>query len=67
MSHWQQRAVPFKFQLSDWTLFSVSLPLQVRAEKLVDQTAPVAIPQAPADVLAEDSQGFLIRGLRRHR
>ena len=63
MNHWQQRAVPFKFQLSDWTLFSVSLPLQVRAEKLVDQTAPVAIPQPPAEVLAEGSQGFLIRGL----
>jgi CelD/BcsL family acetyltransferase involved in cellulose biosynthesis len=63
MNHWQQRAVPFKFQLSDWTLFSVSLPLHVRAEKLVDQTAPVAIPQPPADVLTEDSQGFLIRGL----
>ena len=63
MTDWQSRRVPFKFQLSDWTLFSVSIPLQVRAEKLVDQTPPVAAPQPPTDTLMAGSQGFMIRGL----
>lgn len=63
MTAWQAQRVPIKFQLSDWTLFSVSIPLQVRAVKLVDQTLPVAAPQPPKEPLPADSQGFLIRGL----
>jgi len=63
MTHWQFRSVPFKFQLSDWTLFSVSIPLQVRSERLIDQTPPVEEPKPPIDELMEGSQGFLIRGL----
>ena len=63
MNRWQGRPVPFKFQLSDWTLFSVSLRLQVRAERLIDKTPPVEAPRPPTDELMEGSQGFLIRGL----
>lgn len=63
MNRWQCRPVPFKFQLSDWTLFSVSLPLQVRSERLIDQTPPVVDLIPPTDELTEGSQGFLIRGL----
>lgn len=63
MNHWQSRSVPFKFQLSDWTLFSVSIPLQVRSERLVDQTAFVGEPKPPIDELMDGSYGFLIRGL----
>ena len=63
MMQWQRRSVPFKFQLSDWTLFSVSIPLQVRSERLVDQTPPVEEPRPPIDECMEGSQGFLIRGL----
>ena len=63
MNRWQCRPVLFKFQLSDWTLFSVSLPLLVRSERLIDQTPPVEEPMPPADELMEGSQGFLIRGL----
>lgn len=63
MNRWQCRPVPFKFQLGDWTLFSVSIPLQVRAVKLSDQTPPVVAPSPPADELMPGSQGFLIRGL----
>jgi CelD/BcsL family acetyltransferase involved in cellulose biosynthesis len=63
MNLWQCRSVPFKFQLSDLTLFSVSLPLQVRAERLTDATAPVQVPTPPIDELMEGSQGFVIRGL----
>jgi len=63
MNRWQCRPVPFKFQLGDWTLFSVSIPLQVRAVQLSDQTPPVVAPSPPADELMPGSQGFLIRGL----
>lgn len=63
MTTWQAQRVPLKFQLSDWTLFSVSIPLQVRAVKLVDQTPAVAVPQPPTEARTGDSQGFLVRGL----
>ena len=63
MNRWQFRPVPFKFQLSDWTLFSVSLPLQVRAERLADQTPPLDTIVPPGDELMAGSLGFLIRGL----
>lgn len=63
MNRWQFRQVAFKFQLSDFTLFSVPLALQVRSEKLIDQTPPVDKPALPSDELAEGSQGFQIRGL----
>lgn len=63
MSCWQYRLVPFKFQLSDWTLFSLSLNMQVREEKLLVDTPPVDAPSLPIDELMENSQGFLIRGL----
>lgn len=63
MNHWQLRPFAFKFQLSDLTLFKLSLPLQVRSEKLVDDTAPVAMPAAPAAELLPGSEGFVIRAL----
>lgn len=64
MINWEYRRTTFKFQLSLWTLFSASLNLQVRAEKLIDQVPPVAMPIAPQkDELMEGSQGFLIRCL----
>lgn len=63
MKRWHFRLVPFKFQLSDFTLFSVPLALQVRSEKLIDQTPPVDKPALPSDELVADSQGFQIRGL----
>ena len=63
MSGWHRRSVPLKFQLGDWTLFSVALPLQERAERLGDAAVPVEAPSAPADELVDGSRGFLIRGL----
>lgn len=63
MNSWQCRPVPFKFQLSDWTLFSVPLRLQVREERLIDETPPVEKPTLPPDALMAGSQGYLIRGL----
>ena len=63
MNHWQYRPVPFKFQLSDWTLFSMSLRLQVRAASLFNETQPVEALTPPTAELIKGSQGFLIRGL----
>ncbi len=61
MSRWQCRPVPFKFQLSDWTLFSLAIPLQVRAATLIEETPPIDAPALPTDALTVGSQGFLIR------
>lgn len=63
MSRWQFRPQPFKFQLSDWTLFSIPLRLQILAVRLIDETPPVALPALPHEPLAAGSQGYLIRGL----
>jgi CelD/BcsL family acetyltransferase involved in cellulose biosynthesis len=65
MSHWDLRPVPFKFQLSDLTLWSISLPLQMRAEHLATASTPAAATaiSAPEHELQPGSQGFVIRGL----
>lgn len=63
MTDWAYREVPFKYQLSDWTLFSIGCPLQVRATKLSDGTLPVEHLVAPPDALTGNSQGFAIRAL----
>ncbi|HUW38676.1 MAG TPA: GNAT family N-acetyltransferase [Rhodocyclaceae bacterium] len=63
MSRWQCRPVPLKFQLSDWTLFSVSLLLQVRVERPFDETLPVEPQAPPTDELMKGSQGFMVRGM----
>jgi hypothetical protein len=63
MNRWQFRPIAFKFQLSDWTLFSTSLPLQVRPVDLLDDTPPVESPVPPTDELMAGSQGFMIRSL----
>lgn len=62
VNRWQLRRVPFKFQLSDWSLFSVSIPLQMRAVRLIDQTQPAMAPEPPTDKLIPGSEGFVIRG-----
>lgn len=60
---WQLRRVPFNFQLGDFSLFQISLPLQVRTERLADDT-PAVNPTALAHgALAEGSEGFVIRAM----
>lgn len=64
MTIWEYRQVPLKFQLSDWTLFSITYPMQVRAVKLIDRTPPAERLLPPTDPLTADSQGFSVRALR---
>lgn len=64
MTTWEYQLVPFKFQLSDWILFSLARPMQVRAVKLNDRTLPVERVAPPTDPLTADSQGFSIHALR---
>lgn len=63
MSLWQARDVPFKFQLSDWTLFQASIPLQLHSIKLADAENPQALFLPGEDQLVPGSQGFALRRL----
>lgn len=63
MTDWTYQEVPFKYQLSDWTLFSIGCPMQVRATKLSDRPPPAEHLVAPTDALVKNSQGFAIRAL----
>lgn len=64
MNDWQSLDVTFKWQLSDWTLLRVSVPLQVRAEGLSGAAQTVReVPVPAAGELAAGRGGFLIRNL----
>lgn len=63
MNRWDLRSVPFKFQLSDWTILSIPLRLQCRSVALTDQASPQTSPSLPIDELMAGSQGFMIRAL----
>ena len=58
------RLVPFKFCVGEWTVFSISLPMQSWTPPLLDAPAPAERPNPPPDfVLDAASQGFALRGL----
>ncbi|MFC5552223.1 GNAT family N-acetyltransferase [Massilia aerilata] len=61
MSLWQVRDVPFKFQLSDWTLSEASIRMQQRSIGLAEAEDPEAIAIPGKDQLAPGSQGFALR------
>ncbi len=63
MSRWKLGTVPFKFQLSDWTLFSIPLSLQMRTEKLDSASGKSEADRVPVEEIEKNSRGFLIRGL----
>lgn len=63
MSPWQVRDVPFKFQLSDWTLFQVSIHLQQRSIGLAEAENPDTIAFPGENQLVPRSQGFAMRRL----
>lgn len=63
MSIWKIRSVPFKYQLSDWTLLSIPLSLQCRVAQLFDGATDFTHQIPPLSELAPGSQGFMIRAL----
>lgn len=63
MTIWISAPVNFKYQLSDWVLFTTSIPMQVRAERLVDSCEPVSRIVVPTENPDTGSQGFAIRNL----
>jgi hypothetical protein len=52
-----------KYQLSDWTVFSARLPLQMSSVKLAERPIPVNQPGPPAEPLAPGSEGFMVHAL----
>jgi CelD/BcsL family acetyltransferase involved in cellulose biosynthesis len=57
------REYALKYQLSDWIMFSATLPLQMTSVKLAERPSPASEPGPPAEPLATGSQGFLVRAL----
>lgn len=62
MHHWPLGNAQFKYQLGDWTMFTIQMPLQIRMESLADDTPPIATLTLPVDERVQGSQGFMIRG-----
>lgn len=57
------RDYALKYQLSDWTVFSATLPLQMSSVKVAERLAPARQPEPPTEPLVAGSQGFLVRAL----
>jgi hypothetical protein len=64
LSAWEFRKVFFNFQISDWMLFRLGIPMQVRGLGLDDnlEVGSTSL-AAPAETLRADSRGYLIRGM----
>lgn len=63
MTTWQMREVPLKFQIGDWTAFSVALTLHARSVRLTDGVAPQCPPAIPTDPPLGRSGGYIVRAL----
>lgn len=63
MSGWQLRDIALKFQLSDWTAFSVQLRVHARSVGLSERAAPDAWPKPPSDPPLGSATGYMIRAL----
>jgi len=57
------RDVWLKFQLSDWTLLKVRLPLETHAFGLIRGVESVQDPMPPRSTLAPGARGFVLRAL----
>jgi hypothetical protein len=57
----QPRAVPIRFQLGDWTLFSVPLHVEVESVRPIRDARPNVMPECPSRPLAKGSDGYLFR------
>jgi hypothetical protein len=60
---WKYRQVTLKFQLSDISLFKVSLALQLKNISLTENLAAVEELIPPSETCRSDSQGYAIRSL----
>jgi hypothetical protein len=60
---WHFQTVPFKYQLSDLTLFSLHLPLQMRSIALTESVEPSTDPAIPDEPLLAGSEGYWVRSL----
>lgn len=63
MSGWQLRDVALKFQVSDWTAFSVPLRLHMRSIGLSERVLPDPSPKPPIDHSLGSAAGYMIRAL----
>ena len=63
MTGWQLRDVALKFQLSDWTAFSVPFRLHARSIGLSEHAAPDPWPKPPTDPPLGSAGGYMIRAL----
>jgi len=63
MTDWKYQKIDLKYQLSDYTLFSVALPLQVANSSFADSTTTLENIRPRTDRLSNECRGYLIRGL----
>jgi Acetyltransferase (GNAT) domain len=63
MTDWKCQTVELKFQLSDYILFRVCLPLIARGYEFGDSTITLENLKLPADKLPERCRGYFIRGI----
>src|SRR5262245_60085654 len=63
MYHWHERTIPIKFQLGDWTLFSVPLRVQEKATRAIDESVPQDVLDLPDTPLANHTQAYLFRSV----
>lgn len=63
VSMWEYRRVPLKFRVSDYTLFTVHVPLQSRSVGLLEHAAPAERLVPPSDRPAPDSEGFFVHAV----
>jgi len=61
--HWQQRDVPLKFGVGDWTMFSVPVRLHVRGVRLAEREPAVADPAPPTVPELGDAKGYMMRAM----
>jgi len=57
------RNYALQYQLSYWTVFRTTIPLQMSSVRVAERTTPARQPGPPAEPLAAGSQGFLVRAL----
>ncbi|HUL67451.1 MAG TPA: GNAT family N-acetyltransferase [Burkholderiaceae bacterium] len=59
----QQRAIPIRFQLGDWTLFTVPLRLEEQAVQPIRDPRLNGVPECPGGPLPDGVEGYLFRSV----